>query len=83
MTSDPAIGGKPEAVNRPAPGRQVQRGGRVGGDDVDDGAGLCVGDLVAQAQQEGDAEQAAPSKVMPGAWSSGSEGFIGGRRWRR
>lgn len=41
-----------------APGGQVERGGRVGGDDVDDGARLGAVDLLAQAQQEGDAEQA-------------------------
>lgn len=41
-----------------APGRQAERRRRVGGDGMDDGTGGCVTDLLAQAEQESDAQQA-------------------------
>ncbi|THA91606.1 hypothetical protein E6R61_18720 [Streptomyces sp. LRa12] len=54
----------------------------VGGDGVDDGARRRVGDLISQAEREGDPEQAARSTVSSGSGGGGVR-VIGSHRGRR
>lgn len=74
VLSDPGLvqggdGSEVDVAGHVAPGGQVERGGRVGGDDLDDRAGLGVGDAGAQLQQEGTQSRPVPSNVMSAeAW---------------